>query len=414
MKLIPSYYTSISRGKVEKQRQQKKLERDLEELELSASNNVERGGSEQSNPAGEQNSRDGEDDKKNSIGMQGKHNSSSVSIFWASVFFAFILDVLFVGLDLYLIVSVYVGVSAAIGMNSVSDQIEPFLDHTLVFGMLGTVVTFILIIVQSIIAVTTPKNTKLYIPGLLELFCCFFRCQCKKIDGEFWNKVLQTFAVWSLMVFLQLVAGSVIPYLVLAIVDPIPSVTFLALGVSTLFCLIVFLASLIQIGSTLKESPTRVKLIAVVQGLVFLVFLGFVVITVIIYQGVIQSGTNTGVVSGIILSLVPSAIIGFLGIAVKYKILGDGQPKKPIENVFSHTTSFFARVPTAKRKVSITSNGNHYAPRNKEEGVEITSNGSGLASSMKGLESSPDEATTTVHTSTEKHEAVTIAIDNNI
>ena len=152
MKLIPSYYSSISRGKVEKQRQQKKLERDLEELELSASNNVERGGSEQSNPAGEQNSRDGKDDLKNSIGMQGKHNSSSVSIFWASIFFTFILDVLFVGLDLYLIVSVYVGVSAAIDMNSASGQTEPFLDHTFVFGMLGTVVTFILIIVQSIIA----------------------------------------------------------------------------------------------------------------------------------------------------------------------------------------------------------------------------------------------------------------------
>ena len=113
------------------------------------------------------------------------------------------------------------------------------------------------------------------------------------------------FAVWSLMVFLQLVAGSVIPYLVLAIVDPVPSITFLALGVSTLF------------GSTLKESPTSVKLIAVIQGLVFLIFLGFVGITVIIYQGVIQSGTNTGVVSGIILSLISAAIIGFLGVAVK-------------------------------------------------------------------------------------------------
>ena len=85
-----------------------------------------------------------------------------------------------------------------------------------------------------------------------------------------------------------------------------------------------------------------------------------------------------------------------------------------MESVFSRTASLFARVPTAKRKVPVTSNGNHYAPRNKEEGVEITSNGSGLASSMKGLESSPDEATTTVHTSTEKHEAVIIAIDNNI
>ena len=401
MKLIPSYYTSISK---EKEGKQLKLEGDIE------GNTTGREDNEQNNPAGKQSSRDGEKaNQRKSTDKQSmhKHNSSSVSIFWASVFFAFILDVIFVGLDLYLIVSVYVGVSAAIDMNSAT---EPFLDHTFVFGMLGTVVTFILIIVQFIIAVTTPKNTKLYIPGLLELFCCFFRCQCKKIDGEFWNKVLQTFAVWSLMVFLQLVAGSVIPYLVLAIVDPVPSVTFLALGVSTLFCLIVFLASLIQIGSTLKESPTSVKLIAVVQGLVFLVFLGFVGITVIIYQGVIQSGTNTGVVSGIIFSLIPAAIIGFLGVAVKYKILGDGQPKEPMESVFSRTASLFARVPTTKRKVSVTSNGSCYAPNKNEEGVEITSNGAGLASSMKGLESSPDEAITTVHTSSEK-ELVTIAID---
>ena len=127
------------------------------------------------------------------------------------------------------------------------------------------------------------------------------------------------------MVFLQLVAGSVIPYLVLAIVNPVPSVTFLALGASTSFCLIVFVASLIHIGVQLKKSSCYDKLVAVaiVQGLLFVVFLGLVAITVIIYQGVIQSGTSTGLVSGITLSLIPSGIIAILGVAIKFKLLSD-------------------------------------------------------------------------------------------
>ena len=258
-------------------------------------------------------------------GTQVDVNSSSVSIFWANIFFATILDMLSVVLDLYLIVSVYRGVDDAIA--AITSNRRSALQTVFAFGMLGTLVTLCMTILQFIVAAGIPKNTKLYIPGVLKLLFCFFHCHCpcKKADGEFWNKVLQTFAIWFIMVFLQLVAGSVIPYLVLAIVNPVPAVTFLALGASTLFCLIISVASVIQIGARLKKSTCYEKVVALVQGLVFVVFLGLVAITVIIYQGVIQSGTDTGVISGIALSLVPSGVIAVLGFVGKSKLLNDGE-----------------------------------------------------------------------------------------
>ena len=284
--------------------------------------------------------------KSISGGKGGKQvkNNTSVSIFWSNIFFAAIIDVLFVGLDLYLIVSVYTGVDDAL-RAIVSTGDRSALQTVFAFGMLGILVSFTLIFLEFLVAVGIPKNTELYIPGLLKLFCCFFSCRTKKMDGIFWRKVLQTFAIWLLMVFLQLVAGSVIPYLVLAIVNPVPSVTFLALGASTLFCLIVFVANVIQVSVQLKNSSCYEKVVLLVQGFVFIVFLGLVAITVIIYQGVVQSGTNTGVVSGIALSLIPSGIIAVLGLAVKSKLHGDKEKDKENEH-----ESLFTRATTILRK----------------------------------------------------------------
>ena len=281
-----------------------------------------------------------------------KINSPSVSIFWANVFFTSTIDVLFVGIDLYLIVSVYGGVESAIDEIITSNN-RSSLETVFAFGMLGTLVTFIVVGIQFFVAAGIPKNTELYVPGVLRLLCCFFPCQHRKLGRDFWHKVLQTFAVWFLMVFLQLVAGSVIPYLVLAIVNPVPSVTFLALGASTLFCLIIFVASLIHVGVQLKTSSCYDKIVAVVQGLVFIVFLGLVAITVIIYQGVIQSGTSTGFVSGIALSLIPSGIIAVLGVAVKFKLLSDtdddDDQEHQDESLFTRATSLIRHRLSTRR-----------------------------------------------------------------
>lgn len=311
-------------------------------------------------------------------GKMTTKNTPSVSIFWANVIFAAVIDMLFIGVDLFLIVSVYRGVDDAISaIISTSDRSA--LQTVFAFGVLGTLVTVILIFIQLFVAAGIAKNTIMYVPGLFTLFCCFFKCRCKRWNGEFWNKVLHTFAIWFLMAFLQLVAGSVIPYLVLAIVNPVPSVTFLALGASTLFCLIIFVASLLQVSVQMKKTSCYDKVVALVQGLVFIVFLGLVAITVIIYQGVIQSGTSTGVVSGIALSLVPSAIIAVLGFAVKSKLLRDGDEDKPKEqeSLFTRATSILrnkiAKEPTIIKKtnkVEETSDSDANCNHTPEKGEE--------------------------------------------
>lgn len=68
----------------------------------------------------------------------------------------------------------------------------------------------------------------------------------------------------------------------------------------------------------------------------------------IIYQGVIQSGTDTGVISGIALSLIPSGVIAVLGFAVKSKLLNDGEEENQNEE---HESLLARAVSIIRRKL---------------------------------------------------------------
>ena len=126
----------------------------------------------------------------NSI-SKGKKSGPPVSIFWANVLFAVILDVAFVGLDFYLIVSVYSGVDDAI--RAITSNTRSALETVFAFGMLGTLFTFILSLLHFIVAAATKKDTELYVPGVIRLLCCFFHCPCKKADGEFGTRCCRHF-----------------------------------------------------------------------------------------------------------------------------------------------------------------------------------------------------------------------------
>ena len=248
---------------------------------------------------------------------EDQENSSVVSIYWANFFLACLANaVLILG-----------NVVLYLGINFISD-ISP---NALSYRIVGDATTLGLVLLELIVAVFTPKNDKLYIPFIISQFICC--CQCCKCCGNgsglaFLRKSIHTFAIWILMVFLQLVAASIVPVIIVCLGNPVPSIAFITLLASTLFCLVIFVAHLIHISERMKESTSQKRFILILQAFVFLVFFGIVSILIIVYLRFVQAGTSTDTLVGIILSLIPSAIISGVAWYTKRKLLSNGSTSK--------------------------------------------------------------------------------------
>ena len=126
-------------------------------------------------------------------------NSPVVSIYWSNVFIAFLADAIIILGN----AGLYAGIGI-IGENSSS---------ALAFRIVNDITIASLIILELVVAIITPKNHKLFIPHVITYgFCC---CQCAKCCGWkpgriFLRKVIQTVAIWALMVFLQIIASSIL------------------------------------------------------------------------------------------------------------------------------------------------------------------------------------------------------------
>jgi len=271
--------------------------------------------------------------------LSDSENQSVVSIYWANFFLACLANAVLIPGNVVLYV----------GINVISD-ISP---NALGYRIVSDGTTLGLVLLELIVAVFTPKNDKLYIPFIISQFICC--CQCCKCCGNgsglaFLRKSIHTFAIWVLMVFLQLVAASIVPVIIVCLRNPVPSIAFITLMASTLFCLVIFVAHLIHISERMKESTTQERFTLMLQAFVFLVFFGIVSLVIIIYLTFVRAGTSTGTLEGIFLSLVPSAIISAVAWYTKSKLLSS-ENKKPGPNKSKRVGSFIKRYADAFHKI---------------------------------------------------------------
>ena len=271
---------------------------------------------------------------------ENQEGSSVVSIYWANFFLAFLANaVLILG-----------NVVLYLDINIISD-ISP---DALTYRIISDGTTLGLVLLELIVALATPKNDKLYIPFIIsQLICC---CQCFKCCGNgsglaFLRKSIHTFAIWVLMIFLQLAAASIIPLIIVCLRDPVPSIAFVTLMASTFFCLIIFIAHLIHISERMKESTTQERFTLILQAFVFLVFFGIVSLVIIIYLSFVRAGTSTGTLGGIFVSLVPSAIISGVAWYTKKNLLNSGSKKLEKPNNSKRVGSFIKKYAGAFHKI---------------------------------------------------------------
>ena len=174
------------------------------------------------------------------------------------------------------------------------------------------------LMVEFIIAARIFKDTSVPIPAAIEkTCCCFFRCFSHKTR----SKIVQTFALWHLIVGLQLAAMSAIPLSIAMIVSPGYTIPVLALGISVVLCSIISVAHLLQPATTNSNTSCRRRVgIKFVQLLRVITFFGLLIMLVLTYFIMLKHGVSSRKgAAGFIFPLLPYLPLSAIGYYIKRK-----------------------------------------------------------------------------------------------
>ena len=147
------------------------------------------------------------------------------------------------------------------------------------------------------------------------LFCCCFCCCC---SSNLKSKVVQTLALWGIMVVVQHITASLIPLCFTIVLQPAEILSVLALAASTLFCIIIFVSHLLhlrQVAGHLQKIAFCIQMFAIVS------FIGLAIVSLVVYLQFLRDGVEVNGLGGFLGSLVPSIILSAVGWYVKTKFL---------------------------------------------------------------------------------------------
>ena len=216
------------------------------------------------------------------------------------------------------------------------------------FRIASDITVAILAVVELLASMLTPHDPKFFIPHLIRRTLCLNQC-CHCCGSEtrlnFLRRAILGVAMWIILVFLQLVIASLLPLAVVVFVNPVPSLAFISIMIALFCCLVIFIAYLVNAfegnyiarhrlpldqrrNSSLTWAMmkadwnvagnwTREKLILVAQAFVFLVIFVIVAMIIILYLNFVRAGANTNTVGGLLISLVPSVVLGGITWAAK-------------------------------------------------------------------------------------------------
>ena len=250
---------------------------------------------------------------------------TSLSFYWgcALVFF-------FLAMALHL---VDLGLFALFMASTVSDS-PSFNDFTV--SLITCIFTkFVAVVAELVVCVFVCKRNTITVDIPFQrcttnvLFCCCFCCCCPR---NLKSKVVQTLALWGIMVVVQHITACLIPLCFTIILHPAEVLSVLALIASTLFCTIIFVAHLLhlrQVVGHLQKTAFCIQMLAIVC------FIGLAIVSIVVYLQFLRDGVEFNGLGGFLGSLVPSIILSAVGWYVKIKFLdtktsaADPQPTAP-------------------------------------------------------------------------------------
>ena len=235
------------------------------------------------------------------------------------------------------------------------------------------------LIVEFIIAARIFKDTSVPIPAAIEKSCCcFFRCFSHKIR----SKIVQTFALWHLMVSLQLAAMSAIPLSIVAIVSPEVTIPLLATVLSFILCSIISVAHLLQPATTKEDTTSSCQRragIKIVRLLKVITFFGVLIALASVYFAMLRYGLSSRKgAAGYIFPLLPYLPLSAIGYYIKRKFFSNEVNSDCYGRSFEHSTNISRSVPDEGRlmKQQLVDNSQESQLEDTQALIDLTGNSS--------------------------------------
>ena len=171
---------------------------------------------------------------------------------------------------------------------------------------------------ELLIAAHIPKDTGLPIPSVIQRM--FFCCLC--FSSSFQSKIIQTLAVWQIMIFIQSLTTNAITVGVFFLISPLWVILILGLFACCLLFAVVVVAYLLHHCTTYQNQKCSCKRFAI-NCLSFTgIFLSFLIVLTLLSVYILMAYKISGGVTGYLVSFLPPVILSLIGWCVKKKISG--------------------------------------------------------------------------------------------
>ena len=171
---------------------------------------------------------------------------------------------------------------------------------------------------ELLIAALIPKDTGLPIPSVIRrmFFCCLY------FSSSIQSKIIQTLALWNIMIFIQSLTTSAITVGVFFLISPLWVILVLGAFACFLLFAVVVVAYLLHHCTTNRNQKCSCKTFAI-NCLSFTgIFLSFVIVSTLLSVYFSMVYKISGGVTGFLVSFLPPVILSLIGWCVKKKISG--------------------------------------------------------------------------------------------
>ena len=189
-------------------------------------------------------------------------------------------------------------------------------------GMIALAARFTLLplvyTVELLIAAHIPKDTGLPIPSVIQRM--FFCCLC--FSSSIQSKIIQTLAVWNIMIFIQSLTTNAITVGVFFLISPLWVISVLGIFACCLLFAVVTVAYLLHHCTTSRNQKFSCKRYAM-NCLTFTgIFLSFVIILTLLSVYFLMVYKISGGVTGLLVSFLPPVVLSLIGWCIKKTISG--------------------------------------------------------------------------------------------
>ena len=167
---------------------------------------------------------------------------------------------------------------------------------------------------ELLIAARIPKDTGLLIPSVIQRM--FFCCLC--FSSSIQSKIIQTLAVWNIMIFIQSLTTNAITVGVFFLISPLWVVSVLgAIACGFLFA-VVAVAYLLHHCKTNRNQKCSCKRFTInCTG----IFLSFLIVITLLSVYFLMTYKISGGVTGFLVSFLPPVVLSLIGWCVKKRII---------------------------------------------------------------------------------------------